>query len=532
MQFGAFSSTEFAGLTFLNERQTLTYFVAFFLIFLYLGGLVPFLLATTIGFVITFILQRFIFNTRQTLPPNGAAVIVHCVNPIGKASALHLVESIGLTIFAIVRKESDGKILQAAAHNQPRSCIVPIVIEQESTTTSFTNATQYIAQYLEQHNLTLIGLINDAGFCDQFAIEAMDDEAFQDQMNINCTAVIRFTNSFLPLLRRFKPQQSHRSSVVAGTTSTELSSSSSSSTSASTTNNNNIPSLTSSLSAHRSSSATKPTSSSAAAAATTASASSSSSSSTPTTVSNKDNKNNNNTHFSLQPKIIFISNLTTQFAMPGMGPYAAAKAALESAIEAYRIEVAQMGIQVVCVQTGLLQMESSEQSKKLHQHHFQQLSFRAEEGLPITTSALDAVQNDQQKQQQKQPSSTAATDDDTLISHLSTQATPVYQYYNKAEHRITEIYNKALPWSKTPTAVAETMDHILLSTNPLTTYNVGDDAILALFTQSWFWPNVTEAMTYFYDFYISLWKKQHSNTTASNSKTNEGDQFSKGNKAM
>jgi NAD(P)-dependent dehydrogenase (short-subunit alcohol dehydrogenase family) len=53
-------------------------------------------------------------------------------------------------------------------------------------------------------------------------------------------------------------------------------------------------------------------------------------------------------------RLVFISSMSGRLALPFMGPYAASKFALEALIDAFRVELAPWGIEVVSVQPGVV----------------------------------------------------------------------------------------------------------------------------------------------------------------------------------
>jgi NAD(P)-dependent dehydrogenase (short-subunit alcohol dehydrogenase family) len=125
-----------------------------------------------------------------------AVVITGASTGIGAACALHL-DRLGFLVFAGVRKEQDGSLLQqqgAGAHR-----LVPILLDVTDGE-SIRKAQEFVAEKVEQAGL--FGLINNAGIAVAGPLEAVPVHDFRRQLEVNVIGQVAVTQAFLPLLRQ------------------------------------------------------------------------------------------------------------------------------------------------------------------------------------------------------------------------------------------------------------------------------------------------------------------------------------------
>jgi len=116
---------------------------------------------------------------------------------IGRAIAVDLAAA-GLQVFGSVRKESDGLELAAATPSGAIE-IVPLMMDV-SDCESVRAAASRVQEMLGE--VGLWGLVNNAGISVAAPLEYIPIDAFQTQMDVNLTGVLRCVQAFLPLLKK------------------------------------------------------------------------------------------------------------------------------------------------------------------------------------------------------------------------------------------------------------------------------------------------------------------------------------------
>ena len=118
-------------------------------------------------------------------------VITGASTGIGRASAEYLAAQ-GWTVFAGVRKHSDGEPLKAISAN-----IHPLILDVAKPD-QVKAAVQAVEKALDGR--TLDGLVNNAGIANMgpLALQPMDE--FQQHFDVNVFGLMRATQAFLPLL--------------------------------------------------------------------------------------------------------------------------------------------------------------------------------------------------------------------------------------------------------------------------------------------------------------------------------------------
>lgn len=118
-------------------------------------------------------------------------VITGASTGIGRATAEYLAGK-GWTVFAGVRKHSDGEPLKQANSN-----IVPLILDVAKPD-QVKAAVQTVSKTLDDK--TLDGLVNNAGIANMgpLALQPMDE--FEQHFEVNVFGLMRATQAFLPLL--------------------------------------------------------------------------------------------------------------------------------------------------------------------------------------------------------------------------------------------------------------------------------------------------------------------------------------------
>jgi NAD(P)-dependent dehydrogenase (short-subunit alcohol dehydrogenase family) len=128
----------------------------------------------------------------QSLRRQPAVVITGASTGIGAASAAELARR-GFSVFAGVRKESDGARLKAqSAH------IIPVLLDVTDAA-QIGAAAQTVGRFVGDAGLT--GLVNNAGIVVAGPLEILPLDQLRLQLEVNVVGQIAVTQAFLPLLR-------------------------------------------------------------------------------------------------------------------------------------------------------------------------------------------------------------------------------------------------------------------------------------------------------------------------------------------
>ena len=122
-----------------------------------------------------------------------AVVVTGASTGIGRATALHL-DSIGLRVFAGVRRDEDGEALRAEAGSRLTPLRLDVTDEQEVR-----RAAQVVGDAVRDSRLA--GIVNNAGIAVSGPIEFVPLEQWRRQFEINLFGVVAMVQAFMPLLR-------------------------------------------------------------------------------------------------------------------------------------------------------------------------------------------------------------------------------------------------------------------------------------------------------------------------------------------
>jgi NAD(P)-dependent dehydrogenase (short-subunit alcohol dehydrogenase family) len=122
-----------------------------------------------------------------------AVVVTGASTGIGRATALHL-DSIGLRVFAGVRRDEDGEALRHEA--SPR--LIPLKLDVTNAD-DVASAAQVVGDAVRDSRLA--GIVNNAGIAVSGPIEFVPLERWRQQFEINLFGVVSMIQTFLPLLR-------------------------------------------------------------------------------------------------------------------------------------------------------------------------------------------------------------------------------------------------------------------------------------------------------------------------------------------
>jgi NAD(P)-dependent dehydrogenase (short-subunit alcohol dehydrogenase family) len=125
--------------------------------------------------------------------PRGAVVVTGSSTGIGRACAL-LLDRLGYTVFAGVRKEEDGERLRAEASGS----LQPLILDVTDSA-HISRAAERVSGATEQR---LAGLVNNAGIGVGGPLELLSLSDFRHQIEVNLIGQVAVTQALIPALRR------------------------------------------------------------------------------------------------------------------------------------------------------------------------------------------------------------------------------------------------------------------------------------------------------------------------------------------
>lgn len=146
------------------------------------------------------LLVELVLRKEYTVHTKGAIVISGASSGIGKHAAIHLAKN-GYTVFAGVRKTNDLDILTELAVKS-KIPLIPVILDVTDINTIKTSYDQ-VHKYMQDHNLPLVGLVNNAGIStNRLPVELIDISKAESEFQVNYFGAIRLTQHYLPLLRQ------------------------------------------------------------------------------------------------------------------------------------------------------------------------------------------------------------------------------------------------------------------------------------------------------------------------------------------
>lgn len=125
---------------------------------------------------------------------DGTAVVVTGASTgIGRATALHL-DSLGLRVFAGVRREEDGAALRREASTR----LTPLRLDVTSVE-EVADAAEVVTEAVRDSRLA--GIVNNAGIAVAGPVEFVPMDQWRRQLEINVLGVVAMVQAFAPLLR-------------------------------------------------------------------------------------------------------------------------------------------------------------------------------------------------------------------------------------------------------------------------------------------------------------------------------------------
>jgi NAD(P)-dependent dehydrogenase (short-subunit alcohol dehydrogenase family) len=124
----------------------------------------------------------------------GPVLITGTSTGIGAATALFLGEQ-GFQVFAGVRREADGEVLEQRSSNG----LTPVILDITDAATISAAADTVSAAVGERG---LAGLVNNAGIVKPGPLELQPIDDFRRQLEVNLVGQVAVTQAFLPLIRK------------------------------------------------------------------------------------------------------------------------------------------------------------------------------------------------------------------------------------------------------------------------------------------------------------------------------------------
>ena len=122
-----------------------------------------------------------------------AVVVSGASTGIGRATALHL-DSIGLRVFAGVRREEDGEALRREASSR----LTPLRLDVTNPD-DVASAANVVGDAVRDSRLA--GIVNNAGIAVSGPVEFVSIDDWRRQFEINLFGVVSMVQAFMPLLR-------------------------------------------------------------------------------------------------------------------------------------------------------------------------------------------------------------------------------------------------------------------------------------------------------------------------------------------
>ena len=179
-----------------NLFHPATFFVLFTFLLLASVAFLELLLFALLAAGLTFVFHRL--TPLHSLPPTYAVLLTGSSSGIGEEVALRLA-SLGMKVFAGVRKEADGYRLQVKAR-QVEGNIRPLLLDVTSQS-DIAAAYSHIRATCAQKGWRLYAIILNAGMGEYGPVELISAARMRRQYEVNVVAPHVLTQTFLPLLR-------------------------------------------------------------------------------------------------------------------------------------------------------------------------------------------------------------------------------------------------------------------------------------------------------------------------------------------
>jgi NAD(P)-dependent dehydrogenase (short-subunit alcohol dehydrogenase family) len=150
-------------------------------------------------------MRKTVLKNNKTMT-NQIILLTGASTGIGRSTALHL-DKLGYTVFAGVRRETDGEALRQAA--SPR--LQPIILDVTKPA-DIANAVTVLTKACGTAGL--LALVNNAGYNYNAAFEYTDEAKARQMMEVNFFGLYKMSQAFIPLLRQYAQQSGQRAKLV------------------------------------------------------------------------------------------------------------------------------------------------------------------------------------------------------------------------------------------------------------------------------------------------------------------------------
>jgi short-subunit dehydrogenase len=165
------------------------------------------IIAISIGSLNFFLREEFVVHR------NGVVLITGTSSGIGRNASFELAE-LGYVVFCGVRKEKDIESLNKEAKEKGvTKNIVPIIMDVLNSK-HIASSLETVTKYLDSTGLPLAGIVNNAGVAFRLPVEVAPLGEVKSLFNVNYFSTIEVTQTFLPLIRKYKGRIVFISSVA------------------------------------------------------------------------------------------------------------------------------------------------------------------------------------------------------------------------------------------------------------------------------------------------------------------------------
>jgi short-subunit dehydrogenase len=135
--------------------------------------------------------------------PHGAVLITGTSTGIGY-HAVFEVAKLNYTVFATVRGKEDLNSLVKEAKSRNLEKFVKPVIMDVTKSEEIREILEQISKFLQENNLPLVGIVNNAGISTRYPLEIQPLENARKVLDVNFFGAVDVTQRFLPLIRKYK----------------------------------------------------------------------------------------------------------------------------------------------------------------------------------------------------------------------------------------------------------------------------------------------------------------------------------------
>ncbi|CAF0797074.1 unnamed protein product [Didymodactylos carnosus] len=183
-----------------NTFQTLSFFGLFIGGIILTGAWFGLIIALVIAYFSSFLLNKFLFRKQLPVPSKSCVLVTGSSAGIGLDAVLRL-SKIGFTVFAGVRKKSDGEKIKELAGSSNASRIIPVILDITKSD-EIKQSVETITQHLSNNNSKLLAIVNNAGYGEILPVEILPLDKLRYQFEVNLFGHVGITQALLPLLRQ------------------------------------------------------------------------------------------------------------------------------------------------------------------------------------------------------------------------------------------------------------------------------------------------------------------------------------------